>query len=1367
MKAGKEKVIKRRKIKKRSAEENDDPLNILSSSFSSTPRKPRVTKKKSVPTISRQKVKLLIGKEPGRSNLHRPSPKRRAHKRSSETAEKELLTPEPKKKKPVSQETPVIENAPDTSWNADDEKSPLFNKRPKSGTRLLDSGHRLRTMGAPASPVQEAIKESDIKVALQQPLESAAEQINGPEKETENEHNDAVQPIGAAAEPIESRSVTPESSSNQEHVESSKNDGGSQQSYYEQLTQFKESFQKETRSMDEPISDRPDLTEELTAGKSEKEPVTDNPDSTDKESVSEKDPVAENPVSAENKPEPNEIEHDSVNINENPSSPVPPVTIDPECLIYSAESFEKIEVVDIWKTYESNEKVESSLDDDDVYDTEKLNEDKDTKLVEKNLLFTKKDLELNEKDLELNEKNLELKEKDIELKTKDTQLTEKDTEFIEKESELITEKETELTIEKRTETALEKGTSILDKEKGISDKEIGISDSHTTRELPTDQSIEDETQNLETSMVVNPNVSVFDHKELTIIENKQETEDVIMKDEKLESFEQSQKTAADILPDAFADEENMNEGDAGGDGRTGNDGFKENVDNSTKLTITEAVKVNIKVASHENPQSRDIDMEVEETVETNAEVQKLAPQPSQNQDLDKQTPEATIRELQSTVDQEVEKNDFKKIDLEPTLEQTTPRVSASDGDNIGSSMLQFIQQFPEKSPKNSSGNSSYHSLHSSPQNSNQQSPQRKLLESPEILRNTLQKDTAPPSGSSSTSEDSIQVVTRGNLPESSKRSTEPASLASSAPIIYDLEDSDEDFEAISQQVDIKVEESENLKLIEENPSEALNPEKPEDPMTHKNADSSETLKATDRVNSVAEKFEDTQSDHRSKTEPSQNEDEKPTVNPPGLEMSVASQNVGEKVLVPGEKPASKAGSQKDLKDDDADTSMPENKQPIEPDTQRPLEKEDEEDLDVPMKELILSDAQEVSDPNQSYHPQTFSENVEKATKDTEKPTEAHTPGNQESPKATNSSALKPVEGNNFDNQNEGGENKSNSETNGAKTTNEKDNLEAGEPPRTPRKSPSGSDTLVPFDIPNLPPSSAKFSVLEILTPLSSPLSGKTGAARKLEQVSMEPVISESPESALNVGDTLFKDKGIFFRRKTTRPPPLISGTKASDNDADRIPWHSSWGKKVGKTYPPRLAQSLSSYQRDGEILEVRFNKKGEVRAAVNMLIWANRELGAAFDWLTEIYGVNLERFGLHASVEAERKGKVFVHVFEGQVIGIVSYERLELGSNVKLMDTETQEIVTLKKASSLAAKLPKVVYGISRIFVPEQWRGNHVALTLLHSTLGHLVYRMRLNKYQVSWSQMSQAGLGLAKSFNVIVDKRSGRRFLRVYTEGS
>ncbi|GMM34748.1 Eco1 protein [Saccharomycopsis crataegensis] len=374
--------------------------------------------------------------------------------------------------------------------------------------------------------------------------------------------------------------------------------------------------------------------------------------------------------------------------------------------------------------------------------------------------------------------------------------------------------------------------------------------------------------------------------------------------------------------------------------------------------------------------------------------------------------------------------------------------------------------------------------------------------------------------------------------------------------------------------------------------------------------------------------------------------------------------------------------------------------------------------------------------------------------------------------------------------------------------------------------PLTENTLQGFEVPNTPPSSARFTVSEIITPITSPTpSTRSANSRKLDSISSQPEedthspvqqkndkgdmneISSGEENkdeksdpAINNGDSLIKDKKIFFSRNSSKAmgqtflnfpkmqpkkitckecfmsymPSIKEDTVLHTHYHNRyingLSWSDSWGRKVNrKIFPPKLRAVMknSLAQRDGYIREVKFDKKNEVKMILTLLKMINNELNAPDDWLSRIFGENADNYDEASVKKAASSGKVFVYIYNRKIIGFVSFEKLDIErTGPKLMDVATQEVISLNKNSALSQKLPKALYGISRIFVLKNFRRNKIALILLYTSLCELVYGMTLKKYELSWSQPSFSGLNLAKKFNLITDVRSARHFLNVYIEG-
>lgn len=310
--------------------------------------------------------------------------------------------------------------------------------------------------------------------------------------------------------------------------------------------------------------------------------------------------------------------------------------------------------------------------------------------------------------------------------------------------------------------------------------------------------------------------------------------------------------------------------------------------------------------------------------------------------------------------------------------------------------------------------------------------------------------------------------------------------------------------------------------------------------------------------------------------------------------------------------------------------------------------------------------------------------------------------------------------------------------------------------------------MLKFEIPHSPLSAQQMS--EILTPMTSPSPANRSSQNTTQNkysINSSDALIKYPDDSPDKYQSTFSTSS----KKTTCEECFMSymSNLKEDKDLhgkyhvrylDGLLWGESWGTKVAKMYPAKLRlRETSPIQRQGYICQVNMSNHNENKTILSLLNMINNELNAPDDWYSTA----------QAQGKAATNGKIFVYIYNRKIIGLLSYEKLDPESPTCLMDVDGQNVVVLnsKKNSALLKKLPKAIYGVSRIFILKKYRRGGIALVLLHSTLGRLVYGLAASKYQVSWSQPSSAGLKLAESFNLITDTRSKRKYLNVYIEGT
>ncbi|ODV93984.1 hypothetical protein PACTADRAFT_51721 [Pachysolen tannophilus NRRL Y-2460] len=186
-------------------------------------------------------------------------------------------------------------------------------------------------------------------------------------------------------------------------------------------------------------------------------------------------------------------------------------------------------------------------------------------------------------------------------------------------------------------------------------------------------------------------------------------------------------------------------------------------------------------------------------------------------------------------------------------------------------------------------------------------------------------------------------------------------------------------------------------------------------------------------------------------------------------------------------------------------------------------------------------------------------------------------------------------------------------------------------------------------------------------------------------------------------------------------------------------WSTKWGKKIQDNI--KIFNTQKNVYELGTIFEVNPKDKAQVNATKELLKLVNVELNAPEDTGCWLKGPDY--------------GKVFIFEINKRAIGILSIERVNKG-----------EWLILDSGKVVPGQQIPLLIGISRIYVVRNYRRSKIASSLLNCCLQHSVYGISLKKLDVGWSQPSEFGAKLSKSFNAVKHK-SGKWLVPVYIETS
>ncbi|SCU91014.1 LAME_0E10836g1_1 [Lachancea meyersii CBS 8951] len=242
----------------------------------------------------------------------------------------------------------------------------------------------------------------------------------------------------------------------------------------------------------------------------------------------------------------------------------------------------------------------------------------------------------------------------------------------------------------------------------------------------------------------------------------------------------------------------------------------------------------------------------------------------------------------------------------------------------------------------------------------------------------------------------------------------------------------------------------------------------------------------------------------------------------------------------------------------------------------------------------------------------------------------------------------------------------------------------------------------------------------------------------------------------------------------TSTKDIIAHEKYHDLHLCGRKWSSNWGEHVQEYNVPaqrvdtRPSQAPVKQQKKGSrtegvitssedrIVRISKDRKNEVLATLEVLHIVNEELKAPHN--ENFFWSNVEdNDDAIVSRQTNRvNGTAFVYISGGRAVGVLTVEFLKTDDlRGRWMVYDTSCIVP--------NVTPHMKLGISRIWVCRQQRGRNIATRLLETARQHSIPGIVLAKWELAWSQPSESGAKLAKSYNSVTHERSGKLLIPCY----
>ncbi|CEP62211.1 Eco1p LALA0_S05e00144g [Lachancea lanzarotensis] len=217
-------------------------------------------------------------------------------------------------------------------------------------------------------------------------------------------------------------------------------------------------------------------------------------------------------------------------------------------------------------------------------------------------------------------------------------------------------------------------------------------------------------------------------------------------------------------------------------------------------------------------------------------------------------------------------------------------------------------------------------------------------------------------------------------------------------------------------------------------------------------------------------------------------------------------------------------------------------------------------------------------------------------------------------------------------------------------------------------------------------------------------------------------------------------------------------------------WSNNWGEKIQEySMGPIADQDTAGENRiknskfvpsphgtAERVVQISKNRKSEVQATLEVLRIVNEELQAPHNENYFWSHVADSDNGCTVQREERSNGIAFVYVSESRAVGVITVEFLRLKEKRgRWMVCDTSSIVP--------NVLPPLKLGISRIWVCGRQRGRNIATRLLETARLHSIPGTVLAKWELAWSQPSESGAKLAKSYNGVKHEKSGRILIPCY----
>ncbi|SCV04957.1 LANO_0G15170g1_1 [Lachancea nothofagi CBS 11611] len=231
----------------------------------------------------------------------------------------------------------------------------------------------------------------------------------------------------------------------------------------------------------------------------------------------------------------------------------------------------------------------------------------------------------------------------------------------------------------------------------------------------------------------------------------------------------------------------------------------------------------------------------------------------------------------------------------------------------------------------------------------------------------------------------------------------------------------------------------------------------------------------------------------------------------------------------------------------------------------------------------------------------------------------------------------------------------------------------------------------------------------------------------------------------------YHDLHLCGRKWTSQWGDLIQEHSLSKSLTGGLP---NSAEESGRSSSQRTRTCDFNAEKD-RIVQISKSRRSEVQATLEIMSIVNEELHAPMNE-NFFWSKHCETDGGHESHQANNNGVALVYVRGGRAIGVVTVEFLnDEEQRGRWMVSDTAEIVPKVR--------PIFRLGISRIWVCRRQRGQNVATRLLDATRLHAIPGMEVAKWELAWSQPSESGGKLAKSYNSVSHEKSGRILIPCY----